>query len=60
MSLFGLYDFSYIPVETLSAIYEQFLHSQGKGKKIGAVYTPEHLADYLLAELDYVKPLKKG
>ena len=60
MSLFGLYDFSYIPVETLSAIYEQFLRSQGKGKKIGAVYTPEHLADYLLAELDYVKPLKKG
>jgi methylase of polypeptide subunit release factors len=60
MTLFGLYDFSYIPVETLSAIYEQFLHSQGTGKKIGAVYTPEHLADYLLAELNYVKPLKKG
>lgn len=60
MSLFGLYNFSYIPVETLSAIYEQFLHSQGKGKKIGAVYTPEHLADYLLAELNHTKPLEKG
>lgn len=60
MTLFGLYDFSYIPVETLSAIYEQFLHTQGKGKKVGAIYTPEHLADYLLAELNYVKPLQKG
>ena len=60
MPLFDLYDFSYIPVETLSAIYEQFLHSQGKGKKIGAVYTPEHLADYLLAELNYTKPLERG
>ena len=60
MPLFDLYDFSYIPVETLSAIYEQFLHSQGKGKKIGAVYTPEHLADYLLAELNHTKPLERG
>jgi hypothetical protein len=60
MPLFDLYDFSYIPVETLSAIYEQFLHSQGKGKKVGAVYTPEHLADYLLAELNHTKPLEKG
>jgi methylase of polypeptide subunit release factors len=60
MPLFDLYDFSYIPIETLSSIYEQFLHSQGKGKKVGAVYTPEHLADYLLAELNHAKPLKKG
>ncbi len=60
MPLFDLYDFSYIPVETLSSIYEQFLHSQGKGKKVGAIYTPEHLADYLLAELNSAKPLKRG
>ena len=60
MTIFGLYDFSYIPVETLSAIYEQFLHAQGKGKKSGAVYTPEHLADYLLAELNHAKPLESG
>lgn len=59
-TLFGLYDFSYIPVETLSAIYEQFLHAQGKGKKSGAVYTPEILADYLLAELNHAKPLEPG
>ncbi len=60
MTAFGLYDFSYIPVETLSAIYEQFLHAQGKGKKSGAVYTPEHLADYLIAELNHAKPLESG
>ena len=52
MTLFGLYDFSYIPVETLSAIYEQFLHAQGKGKRVGAVYTPEHLADYLFGRVE--------
>jgi hypothetical protein len=54
---FEAYDFSYIPVETLSSIYEQFLHSQGTGKKVGAVYTPEPVADYLLCELEESKPL---
>jgi methylase of polypeptide subunit release factors len=57
---FEAYDFSYIPVETLSSIYEQFLHSQGTGKKVGAVYTPEPVADYLLCELEESKPLHKG
>jgi type I restriction-modification system DNA methylase subunit len=57
---FEAYDFSYIPVETLSSIYEQFLHSQGTGKKVGAVYTPEPVADYLLCELEESKPLLSG
>ncbi len=57
---FKAYDFSYIPVETLSSIYEQFLHSQGTGKKVGAVYTPEPVADYLLCELEESKPLHSG
>jgi hypothetical protein len=57
---FEPYNFSYIPVETLSSIYEQFLHAQGKGKKVGAVYTPEYLADYLIAELNHAKPLERG
>lgn len=57
---FEAYDFSYIPVETLSSIYEQFLHSQGTGKKVGAVYTPEPVADYLLCELNESKPLQSG
>lgn len=58
--LFSVYDFSYIPVETLSYIYEQFLKSQGLSKKDGAVYTPEALADYLINEISSVKPLKRG
>jgi hypothetical protein len=57
---FEAYDFFYIPIETLSSIYEQFLHSQGTGKKIGAVYTPEPLAHYLLCELEESKPLQRG
>lgn len=57
---FEAYDFSYIPVETLSSIYEQFLHSQGTGKKVGAVYTPEPVADYLLCELEESKQLQSG
>jgi type I restriction-modification system DNA methylase subunit len=57
---FKAYDFSYIPIETLSAIYEQFLHSQGKGKQDGAIYTPEPVADYLICEMNSVKPLELG
>jgi methylase of polypeptide subunit release factors len=57
---FEPFDFSYIPIETLSSIYEQFLHAQGTGKGVGAIYTPEPLADYLIAELNYAKPLELG
>ncbi len=57
---FKIYDFEYIPIETLSSIYELFLHAEGKVKTNGAIYTPEYLADYLLAEMHAVKPLKKG
>lgn len=54
------FDFSFIPIELLSAIYEQFLHDEGKGKKQSAFYTPETLADYLVAEVESVKTLKRG
>jgi hypothetical protein len=40
---FQAYDFAYIPVELPSAIYEQFLHAEGKGRQAGAYYTPEYL-----------------
>jgi len=56
---FQVYDFAYIPIELLSSIYEQFLHIEGKGKKIGAYYTPEYLADYLISEMSSVKPLRE-
>lgn len=57
---FQAYDFSFIPVEMLSSIYEQFLRREGKGKDEGAVYTREFVADYLLCELNSVKPLRVG
>jgi hypothetical protein len=57
---FQAYDFAYIPIELLSSIYEQFLHIEGKGKKVGAYYTPEYLADYLVSEMSSVMPLREG
>ena len=48
---FQVYDFAYIPIELLSSIYQQFLHIEGKGEKVGAYYTPEYLADYLVSEM---------
>jgi len=47
---FGTYDFSTIPVETISAIYEDFLEaedSQGRNA-LGAYYTPRHLAEMVV------------
>ena len=55
---FNLYEFSYIPVELLSSIYEQFLSIQGEDRGAGAYYTPETLADYLLTEIHQQKPLQ--
>lgn len=54
---FQAYDFQYIPVETLSAIYEQFIYDR---KKKGAIYTPEILAEYLLSEVESAKQLERG
>jgi hypothetical protein len=44
---FWAYDFKFIPVETISAIYENFLEKEdGKGKRdSGAFYTPRFLAE---------------
>lgn len=52
---FWAYDFSAIPIETISAIYENFLGDQGKieeaqggedsQRTTGAYYTPLHLAE---------------
>src|SRR6266496_1737397 len=53
---FRAYDFAYIPIEILSEVYEQFIEDS---KKKGAVYTPEILADYLLSEINTVKPLNE-
>ena len=44
---FPVYDFSLIPVETISAIYESFLRneSQSLQSQTGSFYTPRHLAE---------------
>jgi len=63
---FQAYDFSYIPIETLSVVYEQFLHAPeepggvSKAKETGAYYTPIPLVNYMLSELDARRPLRKG
>ncbi len=69
---FKAYDFSYIPIETLSVIYQQFLHTPGeeekedgkgattKGKEAGAYYTPVPLVNFMLTEMEDRSPLEKG
>tara|TARA_R110000822_G_scaffold41861_3_gene114008 strand:- start:13169 stop:16201 length:3033 start_codon:yes stop_codon:yes gene_type:complete len=48
-SLFDLYDFSIIPVEFISNVYELFI-GQNEQEEQGAYYTPLFLVDYILAE----------
>jgi len=43
---FWAYDFAFIPIETISAIYEHFLKDEHKEK--GAFYTPRFLAEVVL------------
>ena len=59
-ALFDMYDFSYVPIETLSVVYQQFLHAKNKGRSKGAYYTPVHLVNFILDELDAKNPLKEG
>ena len=48
ISLFNLYDFSIIPVEFISNVYELFIGQDQQ--KQGAYYTPLFLVDYILSE----------
>ncbi|HTD65970.1 MAG TPA: N-6 DNA methylase, partial [Candidatus Limnocylindria bacterium] len=63
---FQAYDFSHIPIETLSCVYEQFLHDaeetdgETRGETLGAYYTPIPLADYVISEMERKRPLKEG
>jgi hypothetical protein len=60
---FQPYDFSFIPIETLSIIYEQFLHMpaagqhSSQGRESGAYYTPIPLVSFILEELERKRPL---
>ena len=63
---FEAYDFSFIPIETLSVIYEQFLHApdpesaESLGRKRGAYYTPVPLVNFMLDEMERQLPLRSG
>lgn len=57
--LFDIYDFSYVPIETLSVVYQQFLHQKGQGRSKGAYYTL-HLVNFILDELNAKRPLNEG
>jgi hypothetical protein len=63
---FRAYDFSYIPIETLSVVYEQFLHApeedsvHTRGREAGAYYTPIPVVNFMLAEMHDRKPLGEG
>ncbi len=57
---FQAYDFSYIPIETLSTIYEQFLAIEGTNRESGAFYTPVPLVNFMVAEMEDHKPLESG
>jgi N-6 DNA Methylase len=43
---FWPYDFAFIPIETISAIYERFL--KASDEQVGAFYTPRFLAEVVL------------
>jgi hypothetical protein len=54
---FWAYDFNFIPIETISAIYEEFLGVEQQAgqvasktfqRKSGAYYTPKHLAELVI------------
>jgi len=45
-SLFDIYDFSIIPVEFVSNVYEKFIGVENQAEK-GAYYTPLFLVDYI-------------
>ncbi len=46
-SLFDIYDFSIIPIEFISNVYESFIGEEDQSKN-GAYYTPTFLVDYIL------------
>lgn len=63
---FKAYDFSYIPIEVLSIVYEQFLHTpdedskKSRGRAAGAYYTPIPVVNLMLSEIEEHRPLRKG
>ena len=48
-SLFDMYDFSILPIEFISNVYEKFIGKENQDKE-SAYYTPTFLVDYIIAE----------
>jgi hypothetical protein len=48
-SLFQLYDFSVLPIEFISNVYERFIGKENQAET-GAFYTPMFLVDYIISQ----------
>lgn len=48
-SLFDLYDFSILPIEFISNVYEKFIGKENQANE-GAYYTPTFLVDYIISQ----------
>ena len=48
-SFFDLYDFSILPIEFISNVYEKFIGKDNQARQ-GAYYTPTFLVDYIVEE----------
>lgn len=48
-SLFNIYDFSILPIEFISNMYEKFIGKENQETE-GAYYTPTFLVDYIVSE----------
>lgn len=63
---FQAYDFSFIPIETLSVVYEQFLQQrptiEGSNvrRELSAYYTPIPVVDFMIDRMDEQRPLRPG
>ncbi len=55
-------DLGVLRVETLSAVYEQFLENvkRGERRKVGAYYTPPFLVDLILDRVEQTRKLEDG
>lgn len=58
-SLFDMYDFSILPIEFISNVYEKFIGKENQDKE-SAYYTPTFLVDYIVAETVEKKLLEDG
>jgi hypothetical protein len=54
---FSLFKFDFIPIETLSTVYQRLLHSTEHGRALGAYYTPSSLIEFVLGEVQDTHPL---